>query len=160
MNPASPSHAADERKNWVPLLDLATREVFQMMLASELKALETETEPSMDITSMVGLAGRLCGMLSVRCTKRLAALMASKMLGTDPDAMGREIEDACGEVCNMVAGNFKNKISGLNDGCMLSVPTVITGKDYSMRSLTDYPALEVRLELDGMPIVVSLEIHS
>jgi chemotaxis protein CheX len=160
MNPAIQSSVADERKSWIPLLDLATREVFQMMLSSELKALETTTEPSMDITSMVGLAGRLCGMLSVRCTKKLAAIMASKMLGTDPETMGPEIEDACGEVCNMVAGNFKNKISGLNDGCMLSVPTVITGRDYSVRSLSDYPALEVRLELDGMPIVVSLEIHS
>jgi chemotaxis protein CheX len=151
---------ADMHKDWVPLLDLATREVFQMMLASELKTLTSTAEPTMDITSMVGLAGRLCGMLSVRCTQRLAAIMASKMLGTDPDTIGPEIADACGEVCNMVAGNFKNKISGLNDGCMLSVPTVVTGSDYNMRSLADYPALEVRLELDGMPIVVSLEIHS
>ncbi|MFY9688606.1 MAG: chemotaxis protein CheX [Candidatus Acidiferrales bacterium] len=160
MRTATDLPVADMHKDWVPLLDLATREVFQMMLASELRTLTSTAEPTMDITSMVGLAGRLCGMLSVRCTQRLAAIMASKMLGTDPDTIGPEIADACGEVCNMVAGNFKNKISGLNDGCMLSVPTVVTGSDYNMRSLADYPALEVRLELDGMPIVVSLEIHS
>jgi chemotaxis protein CheX len=150
----------DEHKDWVPLLELATREVFHMMLASELKTLASATEPTLDVTSMVGLAGSLCGMLSIRCTQTLAALIASKMLGTDPKTIGPEIADACGEVCNMVAGNFKNKISGLSDGCMLSVPTVLTGSDYSLRSLADYPALEVRLELDGMPIVVALEIHS
>jgi len=31
-------------------------------------------------------------------------------------------------------GNFKNKIDGLSDGCMLSLPTVITGSDYTLHS--------------------------
>ena len=160
MNTATEFPVTDEHKEWIPLLELATREVFQMMLESDLKPMEAQTESSMDVTSMVGLAGRLCGMLSVRCTQKLGALIASKMLGTDPDSTGPEVADACGEVANMVAGNFKNKISGLNDGCMLSVPTVVTGSDYNLRSLADYPALEVRLQLEGMPIVVALEIHS
>jgi chemotaxis protein CheX len=160
MNSATELNVTDEHKDWIPLLELATREVFQMMLASDLKAFESTTEPPMDVTSMVGLAGRLCGMLSVRCTQRLGALIASKMLGTDPDSTGPEVADACGEIANMVAGNFKNKISGLNDGCMLSVPTVVTGSNYNLRSLADYPALEVRLQLEGMPILVALEIHS
>lgn len=161
MKTATEAPVADDgRKSWIPLLELSTREVFEMMLGSQLSAAENVAEANLDITSMVGLAGQLCGMLSVRCTQKLAALMASKMLGTDPDAMGPEMADACGEVCNMVAGNFKNKISGLNDGCMLSVPTVVTGKDYNLRSLADYPALEVRLALEGMPIIVTLEIHS
>jgi hypothetical protein len=60
----------------------------------------------------------------------------------------------------MVAGNFKNKISGLGDGCMLSPPTVITGTDYSMYSLADSPALEVRVMFENMLIVISLQIHS
>jgi chemotaxis protein CheX len=161
MKTATESSVADDgHKDWIPLLDLATREVFDMMLGSQLKEQEGTSDSGLDITSMVGLAGRLCGMLSVRCTRKLGALVASKMLGTDPDTVGPEVADACGEVCNMVAGNFKNKISGLNDGCMLSVPTVVTGSDYNLRSLADYPALEVRLELEGMPIIVSLEIHS
>ncbi|HEX4003549.1 MAG TPA: chemotaxis protein CheX [Candidatus Acidoferrales bacterium] len=150
----------ESHKNWMPLLDLATREVFEMMLGSHLKLSETPSETQTDVTSMVGLAGQLCGMVSFRCTRKLAALMASKMLGSDPDSMGPEVADACGEVCNMIAGNFKNKISGLNDGCMLSVPTVVTGSDYQLRSLSDCPALEIKLELDEMPIIVSLEIHS
>jgi len=158
---ATGANAIDEsRKSWEPLLDLATREVFEMMLGTQLKSMEGADDPPTDVTSMVGLAGQLCGMVSLRCTRKLAALMASKMLGTDPDAMGPEAADACGEVCNMVAGNFKNKIAGLNDGCMLSVPTVVTGSDYKLRSLSDSPSLEVKLELDRMPIIVSLEIHS
>ena len=35
-----------------------------------------------------------------------------------------------GELRNMIAGNFKLKVTSLADHCMLSVPTVITGDDY------------------------------
>jgi chemotaxis protein CheX len=70
------------------------------------------------------------------------------------------MSDALGEICNMVAGNFKNKITGLGDGCMLSPPTVIVGSDYTTFSAADKPALEVRLLFEAMPLVISLEIHS
>ncbi len=101
---------------------------------------------------MVGLAGQLCGVFSVRCDGKAAALITSKMLGVAVDKVGPEVADAIGEVCNMVAGNFKNKISGLAEGCMLSPPTVITGSDYTMRSLADSPALDVRLLLKAYPL--------
>jgi chemotaxis protein CheX len=70
------------------------------------------------------------------------------------------MSDALGEISNMVAGNFKNKISGLGDGCMLSPPTVITGTDYSMYSLADSPALEVRVMFENMLVAITLQIHS
>jgi CheY-specific phosphatase CheX len=60
----------------------------------------------------------------------------------------------------MVAGNFKNKIAGLGDGCMLSPPTVITGNDYRMYGSSDAPTLELRLLFEGMPLVISLRIDA
>jgi chemotaxis protein CheX len=86
--------------------------------------------------------------------------MTSKMLGVALDKVGPDVSDALGEVCNMVAGNFKNKIAGLAESCMLSPPTVITGSDYSLHSLADSPGIEVSLLFEGMPIVISLQIHS
>jgi chemotaxis protein CheX len=87
--------------------------------------------------------------------------MASKMLGIELSKIGRpEIADALGEVCNMAAGNFKNKISGLGDGCMLSPPSVITGDDYNIHSMAESPSLEISLLFESMPIQVCLQIHS
>jgi chemotaxis protein CheX len=82
------------------------------------------------------------------------------MLGIELDKVGPEIADALGEVCNMVAGNFKNKIPGLGDGCMLSPPSVITGNDYSIHSMAQTPALEVGFLFENMPIIVSVQVHS
>jgi len=148
---------------WTPLLELAAREVFEMMLGSSVGLRESNAdqhEDAFDITSMVGLAGQLCGILSIRCGQKTALRMAAKMLGTTPEAFGQEVQDALGEIANMVAGNFKNKISGLSEGCMLSVPTVITGNDYTMHSLADTAGLELPLNFEGDPFLVTLEIHA
>jgi len=160
MNSPKQALAAGNHETWAPLLELATREVFQLMLGSELTPSAAEAIASPTVTSMVGLAGQLCGVLSVHCDDKAASLMTSKMLGVPLEKVGAEMSDALGEICNMVAGNFKNKISGLGDGCMLSPPTVVTGSDYSTYALADSPALEVRLLFEGMPMTVSLQIHS
>jgi chemotaxis protein CheX len=152
--------AADSsREAWLPMLEVATREVFELMLGCQLSVSATPEEAIPDVTAMVGLAGQLSGVLSVCCSGKAAALMTSKMLGVELDKVGPEMSDALGEVCNMVAGNFKNKIAGLAEGCMLSPPTVITGSDYSLHSLGDSP-LEVRFLFEGIPIVISLQIHT
>jgi chemotaxis protein CheX len=161
MKSASELLAADSgHENWIPLLEVATREVFELMLSCQLTAPAVAEEAHRDVTAMVGLAGQLCGVLSVCCGEKAAALMTSRMLGVPLDKAGDDVSDALGEVCNMIAGNFKNKIAGLGDGCMLSPPTVITGSDYDLHSLAVAPALEVRLLFEGLPIVISLEIHS
>src|SRR5271169_2241417 len=146
--------ANGSRENWIPLLEVAAREVFELMLGCQLTvpANVEETAP-LDITATVGLAGQLCGVLSVRCEGKAASLMSSKMLGVEPEKLGPEALDALGELSNMVAGNFKNKIAGLAEGCMLSPPTIITGRDYSLRSLADANSLQVSLLFEGMPVV-------
>lgn len=157
-NPALTSGAG--RECWLPTLQLAVQEVFDLMLASPLEVpSEPPGEDVLDITAMVGLAGELCGILALRCSVKSAQRMASRMLGTDAEKDSAEMWDAVGEICNMVAGNFKNKISGLGDGCMLSVPTVITGANYSLHSMVN---VEIRAVLlfEGEPIVLSLEVHS
>ena len=146
--------------NWGPMLEVAVREVFELMLSCKLTVPENPTNGILDITAMVGLAGQLCGVMSIQCSHQSAGLMASKMLGVEPEKIGPELCDAFGEICNMVAGNFKNKIAGLSDGCLLSVPTVITGSDYSLHPASDSAALEVRLLFENKPIVISLQIHS
>jgi chemotaxis protein CheX len=146
--------------NWVPLLEMAAREVFELMLGCQLSESPAVDESTLDVTAMVGLAGRMCGLLSVRCNGKAAALMASKMLGVPLGKVGSEVADAMGEVCNMIAGNFKNKVSGLAEGCMLSPPTVITGSNYSLHSLADSPAVEIRMMFEQLPLVISLQIHS
>jgi chemotaxis protein CheX len=161
--------AANRREYWAPLLELSAQEVFGLILWERLDGAPAPapsnplSEPapveSLNVTAMVGLAGSLCGLLTLRCSKKSAALMATKMLGADGAGATAQMEDAVGEVCNMVAGNFKNKISGIGDGCKLSVPTVITGNDYNLCTLANDYTMEINLLFHGNPIVISLRLN-
>jgi chemotaxis protein CheX len=158
------SESSGIQEGWRPVLEVAVHEVFELMLGCRLtdcnSASDGTAEEPLDITAMVGLAGQLSGVLSLQCSAKSSALMASKMLGVNPDQISPEVCDAFGEICNMVAGNFKNKIAGLADGCMLSVPTVIIGDDYNLHSVTDSPVLEIRLQFETGPLVIRLQIHN
>jgi len=147
-------------ESWVPFLELACQEVFEIMLGSKLDPPDASVLPSFNVTAMVGLAGQLCGVLTLRCSSASANLMASRMLGVELEQADQHMWDALGEVCNMIAGNFKNKLTGMGDRCMLSVPTVVTGEDYTLHALTDGGPLERPFSFAGLPIMISLEIHS
>lgn len=153
--------AGEDCQSWVPVLELATREVFALMLQSSLAdASQLFDENELAITAIVGLAGCVSGAVSLRCSPASAALMAAKMLGVSSVEAAPEVQDAVGEVCNMIAGNFKNKIAGMGDGCLLSVPTVITGTDYNLHSLACFPRIEIHLYFADLPLIVSLTVHS
>jgi chemotaxis protein CheX len=176
--------------HWPSLLHLAVEEVFEIMLGSKLAGYAGPA-PTHDLTAMVGLAGDLCGVLTVRCTQQSASRITARMLGgpfaeqelPDPDFAGlnfakaelanqefaahekeqdvsEHVWDALGELSNMIAGNFKNKLDGIADGCLLSVPTIISGRDYKLRPLANSETLEDTLAFEGQPIIITLDVHA
>jgi chemotaxis protein CheX len=147
--------------NWKTILECATLEVFEMMAGVHLELNPAPAEePHGEQTAMVGMAGALCGMTTLRCSRATAVKFASLMLGGDAATSPSTARDALGELCNMIAGNFKAKISNLADHCLLSVPTVITGGDYSMETAEPTDGVTLALTFDGEPIWVSLIAHS
>lgn len=147
--------------SWKALLECAALEVFEMMAGVRPEIISSPSdEPRGEHTAMVGLAGALCGMATLRCSPATSAKFASLMLGEDAASNPSYAKDALGELCNMVVGNFKGKVSTLADHCMLSVPTVITGEDYSMSTGEPTEGITVALTFDGEPIWLSLLIHS
>lgn len=81
------------------------------------------------------------------------------MLRLDVACSEEQVCDAIGEICNMIAGNFKNKLTGFDKPWLLSVPAVVTGRAYRFHSLAGGESLESSLMLDGWPVIVRLDIH-
>jgi len=147
-------------ENWLPILELAIHEVFEIMLRCQVtSANESAPKPKVEFTAMVGLAGALCGILTVCCDGKTARQIAQGMLGDTVDSED-QAADALGEICNMITGNFKNKLAGTDERCMLSVPSVISGGEYRFRSLADGDSLETMVLFQESPIVVRLQLHS
>lgn len=156
---AESNSVSNDRAALQTVLELATREVFELMVGTRLEVRQEELAEDLDITAMIGLAGSLCGVISVRCGSGTARLIAAKMLGIPVSEANLSMRDAIAEIVNMIAGNFKSKLSG-SSHCMLSIPTVITGADYQLCSIDVGQIVQLFVAFDKYPINVAMELHS
>jgi chemotaxis protein CheX len=124
---ASVDKVADPRN-----LDLSVEEVFYLML--DVKCVRDldpagEVEPE-TVTAVVGFGGALSGACVFRTGGTTAMEMAARMTGMVFDEVDDTVKDGIGEICNMLAGAWKGRVPELAANCGLSVPAVITGRDY------------------------------
>lgn len=110
----------------------ATLEVFASMIF-----IEITPEPAIDapvsvfvpnISSLIGLAGDMKGILGIHCPEKVALAITSSMLGMEVDALGEDAKDAIGEIANMVAGGLKEALSGEGKKIELAIPTTVIGQ--------------------------------
>ncbi len=144
---------------WGGILAQSAIDVFSMMVGSTVTLPECDGLPvHANITGMVGIAGAISAGFSLRCSTQSATKIASQMLGVPAEDAASQLGDAVGEVCNMVAGDFKAKI-GLGDKCGLSVPSVVSGSNYQLHSAPGSERLEVPLLFEGEPVWLALDIR-
>lgn len=84
------------------------------------------------VTAVVGFGGVLGGACVFRSSYATAIKLAAKMMGAHLDQVDDMVKDGIGEICNMLAGTWKGKFPTLAAHCGLSVPAVITGRDYQL----------------------------
>jgi chemotaxis protein CheX len=113
-------------------LDQTVEEVFSMMMGIACTPSDNPVVPSNEVTAVVGLAGALSGALVINVTDAAALRIAGALMGVPAAEVDDMVKDSIGEVCNMLAGGWKGRFPQLASECMLSVPTIVTGKDYRL----------------------------
>ena len=121
----------------------ATVEVFTTMLGMDIQAgepyVETNTRgPSDGVASLVGMAGAWTGTGSINCSAAFACKICSQFLMAEYHSVDEEVLDAVAELANMIIGNFKNLIEQDLGPLMLSIPTVVFGRNFSTRNLSKH----------------------
>jgi chemotaxis protein CheX len=126
---------SDENLNRV---DSAVKEIFDMMFGLGIIANPHCPFPCQDRelderTAIVGFSGSMRGSCQIRIGRAAAESIASAMLGgIELDGNDESINDALGELCNMLAGGWKNGIADHSSECSLSPPTIVAGMDYKV----------------------------
>lgn len=120
-----------------PLLEhlvSATEEVFDTMLALPLEAQAPVTGPleaPANVVATVAFAGFRKGLVVVYSSLGAARTITSAMLGIPVHEVNGEVPDAMGEIANMVAGQFRNRLAAIEPPSDISVPTVTMGSDFT-----------------------------
>jgi len=110
----------------------ATLEVFASMIFIDITPEAPTEEPisilAPNLSSLIGLAGDLKGILAIHCPAEVAMGVTTAMLGMEVTELGEDVKDAIGEIANMVAGGLKEALAPDGKKIELAIPTTVIGK--------------------------------
>ena len=96
-----------------------------------------------DVSAIVGVTGPKRGTISVSFTKSCAVALVTGMLGDDVQNMEADIQDAVGEVANMVSGQARATIAEKGLVLQGATPSVITGENHAIRHMTSSTVMAI-----------------
>jgi len=143
----------------------ATGEILQSMAGADVSCKPPIEKTIRDTTSetsvIITFVGSISGAITLKCSKKLASMIASQMLGMDVEEGSDDMKDAIGELLNMIVGTAKAHYSSDADPFKISIPTTIVGEDYTVHIKADpndtISLLDFRCNGDTMGIEVYLQ---
>lgn len=150
-----------DREHIFQLVRTAANDVFTTMLGLELEPLEAYVETAgltsgCGVVSLIGFAGTWVGTGTFSCSPAKAGQLADALLGCEHAAVNEEVLDAVAEITNMILGNVKTELEGTLGPMLLSVPTVIYGRNFATRSLGRHEWCVVPFRNNGENIEVKV----
>jgi len=130
---------------------MAVKTVFQMMVATDIQVgkptiIQSKSEPKTDVSAVIGLSGDVVGCVVLTLPMQTATNAAGKFAGIEMTQDHPDFSDALGELANMVAGQAKAKLDGLN--VSISLPSVIIGKEHVVSQSKQQPRLSLPCNSD------------
>lgn len=111
------------------------------------------------ITGMIGLAGTHKGVLAVHFPNKVAMEVTSSFLGMEVDTINEDVQDAVGEIANMLGGNLKTILSDRGKDIQLSLPSTISGDEYNFSSQADVEQIILPFQAPAGIFYVEVEIE-
>lgn len=132
-----------------------TREVCETVLAMPSEPVPAGSAVDPEVMASVHVTGDWQGAVVILCSRHLAEHATAAMFGNDvADTTAADLDDAMGEIANMIGGNFKNR---LPVPCKLSLPTVVSGGDLKARFPGARLTTDLRFSLP--PGLLGVQVH-
>ncbi len=123
------------------MLKTAVSEVFRKMLRTEVRSIPINAEAmsaETHIASAVGFIGDMTGVVYIYASSSYASKMTSVMLEMDEtEVQGDEmVNDAMGELANMIVGSLKAALVEKGMSCVLTIPSIVRGSNISIEAIS------------------------
>lgn len=141
----------------------STVEIFTSMVmmdinvSDKIEADYTVLEDS--ITGVIGLAGTHKGVLAIHIPHRVAFAITGNFLGIEIAEINEDVEDAIGEVANMLGGNVKSILSENGRDIDLSLPSTVSGKEYGFQAIKGSEKTIIPFETADGCFLVELQLE-
>ncbi|MCK4389076.1 MAG: chemotaxis protein CheX [Desulfobacterales bacterium] len=135
-----------------PFID-ATLNVLETMAFTRAEAgrpyLKNDQVARGDVSGVIGLIGEVSGTISVSFTEKSILAIVSNMFGEEMKECNEEIQDAVGEITNMISGQARQKLEEMGRSLKAAIPTVITGKNHTITHVTKHPIIAIPFSTDN-----------
>ncbi len=140
----------------------AIKHLFKTMLDTDVvvsrPCVKSKGMRSSDVSAAIGFSGQAAGSVVLCFSRKVAGAVASKFAGDDISELNADLADALGELANMVAGQAKAKMDGLD--ISISLPRVAIGSVTTLQN-SRIPILTLPCDssLGRFSIEVSMELR-
>ena len=129
-----------------PFIESTLRSLDMMAgIAAEKTGLSVKEDliTTFDISSIIGITGEVTGSIISSVPTAVACKIASNMLMEEIKDLDQRVEDAIGEIGNIVVGDARRIL--IQDGHQLniSVPTVVMGKGHKISRSGHIPCIAI-----------------
>ena len=141
----------------------ATAEIFTTMVMMDVTVSSTQRNDielfEDTITGVIGLAGTHKGVLAIHVPHKVAFAITGNFLGMEVDQMNEDVEDAIGEIANMLGGNVKSILSEKGRDIDLSLPSTVSGKEYGFQTIKGADKTFISFECQSGLFYVELQLE-
>ena len=141
----------------------SAKEIFSSMVMMEISVSGDNMTKSVtlieSISGVIGLAGTHKGVLAIHIPNKVAMAITSSFLGMDVDEMNEDVEDAVGELANMLGGNVKSILSENGRDINLSLPSTITGQQYDFQPTKEAERIIIPFRCDAGEFTIDLQLE-
>ena len=141
----------------------STKEIFSAMIMMDISVAETVAREGNSlensISGIIGLAGLHKGVLAIHLPNVVAMAITGNFLGMEVEEVNEDVEDAVGELANMLGGNVKTILSERGRDIELSMPTTITGTHYDFQTSKNAERYVIGFVCDAGNFMVELQLE-
>ena len=141
-------------KDLEELVREAVEEVFSTMLM-----IETSCDPSCtdlsdllpNVVGSVGFIGEVTGVFYLYTNDKFAQKMTSNLLGLEMEEIDMEemVNDAVGEITNMIVGVVKSRLADRGTKCVLTIPSIVRGNNFRIEPVSSTERRVIPFQCEG-----------
>ncbi|GAC1424770.1 MAG: hypothetical protein NVSMB62_21790 [Acidobacteriaceae bacterium] len=139
-------------------IDEIVSEIFQSMLGAACTPNAYKAPIRERISATIRLSGDRAGSCAVEMPAEAGDWLTDSLMGSEADWDDEMIQDAVGELCNMVTGGLKRRLGAWLGECRISLPEVHRSPPLRMEPLAG-AAMQRSYSVGSGTLTVSLAFH-
>ncbi len=113
-----------------------------------------------DISGIIGITGETDGSMSISFSEGCICQIVSNMFGESVTQINKEVEDAVGEITNMISGDARRELAEKGHVLKGAIPSVISGKNHTIKHMSNGPAIAIPFSTAGGHFIVEVCFNS